>query len=179
MSPASIENLANRLEKIFVEKRKGEIIEILQLVDPSIKDIMIGRKNMIYVDVGFDKYIPINIEGDGPNRLLNIITNLYHNKDGILFIDEIENGFHYKLLGTAWKAIMKAATRFNVQLFITTHNVEVLQQLNLSLEEPIFQSYRNEVSAYSLIKKSDHQVEAIRHSFQQFHHAIENGIELR
>ncbi len=170
---------APRLEKVILDKKKGDIIEVLQIVDKNIRDIVIGTKSMIYLDIGLKSYIPSNIEGEGLNRLLSYITTIYSNKNGIVIIDEIENAFHYKVFAPIWKAIVKAAKLFNVQLFISTHNIELLQQLKLSLEDPELKDYQGDVSVYSLIKKLDKSMIAIQYSFSQFENAIENEIEIR
>jgi len=43
-----------------------------------------------------------------------------------LLIDEIENGLHYSVLENVWRAIDKAATELNVQIFATTHSREMV-----------------------------------------------------
>jgi AAA15 family ATPase/GTPase len=56
---------------------------------------------------------------------------LVYAKDGVLLIDEIENGLHYSVLPDVWKLIFAVANRLNVQVFATTHNwdcIEAFQQ---------------------------------------------------
>ena len=171
-------DLPARLERIIVEKRKSDIIEILKIVDQNIKDIIIGVNNMIYLDIGLNKYIPTNMQGDGLNKLLKFITAIYYNKDGLIFIDEIENGFHYKIFRSLWKAIIKAAQVFNVQLFITTHNYELITQLKNALDDQEMESERANISTYSLIRNQDN-ISAIRYDYSQFENAISAGLEIR
>ena len=45
-------------------------------------------------------------------------------KDGLLLVDEIENGLHYSKLHEVWKTIDWLSREFNVQVFATTHSYE-------------------------------------------------------
>ena len=45
----------------------------------------------------FEEPIPLRALGDGVNRLFGIALALAHAKDGLLLIDEIENGIHYSV----------------------------------------------------------------------------------
>lgn len=170
--------LPARLEKVIVDKQKDKLINILRIIDPNIKDIILGARGMIYFDVGLTKYLPVNIEGAGTYRLLSLITSIFFNKNGILFIDEIENGLHYKIFGSLWRVIIKTALDFNVQLFITTHNYEILEQLKLALEDTDLLGVHNKVSSYTMIK-TEKGIEAVRFGYEQFENAIAEGNEIR
>jgi predicted ATP-dependent endonuclease of OLD family len=47
--------------------------------------------------------------------------------DGILLVDEIENGLHYTLQPEVWRFILQVATRLNVQVFATTHSSDCVR----------------------------------------------------
>jgi AAA15 family ATPase/GTPase len=121
--------LDRRIEKILVHKQLDMLIAILREIDNSITDIRIGTNGTIYADIGIHKLVPVNIMGDGIRRLLSIIVNIADSQDGIVLIDEIENGFHYTSLEILWRAILKTANIYNVQLFITTHSQECIAAL--------------------------------------------------
>jgi AAA15 family ATPase/GTPase len=171
--------LPARLEKVFVDKQKDELINILKIIDPNIKDIILGaRGGMIYFDVGLPKYLPVNIEGAGTLRLLALVTSIFFNRNGVLCIDEIENGLHYKIFESLWKAMIKAALQFNVQLFVTTHNYEILEQLRLALNDKALAGVHDKVSSYTMIKAKE-GIQAVRFSYEQFESAIAEGNEIR
>jgi AAA15 family ATPase/GTPase len=171
-------SLSIRLEKIIVEKRKQEIINILQKIDSSIKDISLG-KNKVYVDIGGDRLMPINIMGDGIIKVLYLIVMIYDNRDGVVLIDEIGNGLHYSAITTLWKAVFKAAKQFNTQLFITTHNREILKYLNEVLEEDNFKTYQDKVMIQTVRKLDNNVIKAYNYGFEELHHAIEYDNEIR
>jgi AAA15 family ATPase/GTPase len=78
-----------------------------------------------------------------------------------------------------WKAMLTAAEAFHVQLFISTHNTEILEKLRLTLEETELSHLRNQISHYTFVRKEDRSVEAIRYSYDQFENAIARNIEIR
>ena len=87
-------------------------------------DLSVGSDDILYCDVGFNELVPVNIVGEGINRLLSIILAIYEASNGIVMIDEVENGFHYSSLPFLWEAIFESAREFNVQVFATTHSFE-------------------------------------------------------
>jgi AAA15 family ATPase/GTPase len=126
----SLVQLDRKIESLLINKQLDSLIAILKEIDGRISDLRMGANGMIYADLGYDKLIPINIMGDGIMRILSIIANISDCRDGILFIDEIENGLHYSSLEILWLAILKTAELYNVQLFITTHSQECIAALS-------------------------------------------------
>jgi len=118
-----------RMEDLIVKKKMTGIIDILKEIEPAITDIRMGSGGMIYVDIGKDKLLPLNIMGDGMRRILAILATIAATRNGVLLIDEIENGFHYASLMIAWKAIFLACHEYNVQLVTTTHSYECIEAL--------------------------------------------------
>lgn len=47
----------------------------------------------------------MSVMGDGMNRILSLILGLVNCKDGVCFIDEIENGVYYRRQPALWKII--------------------------------------------------------------------------
>ena len=66
--------------------------------------------------------IPLKRLGDGANRLLTIALALANSRNGILLIDEVENGIHYSVQPALWRMIFGAAEAANVQVVAATHS---------------------------------------------------------
>ena len=66
--------------------------------------------------------VPLKRLGDGANRLLAIALALANSRDGILLIDEAENGIHYSLQTKLWRMVFRAAEAANVQVVAATHS---------------------------------------------------------
>ena len=115
------------------------IIENLVSIFPDLKDL----KNVTFAHSRFleiekpispslifendSEPIPMGSFGEGTNHLYVIFVALVSCKNGILLIDEIENGLHYSVLPDVWKLIFKTAKDLNVQVFATTHSKDCIE----------------------------------------------------
>lgn len=122
-------NPSKQIENLVVQKKLDTVISVLKSIEPAVVDIRMGDSSMIYVDVGIEKLMPMNIMGDGMRRILTLLTILAETKNGILLIDEIENGLHYTSIKIAWKAIIAACKEYDVQLIASTHSYECIEAL--------------------------------------------------
>ncbi len=68
--------------------------------------------------------------GEGINRYIAILCAIWANKDGVLLIDEIENGIHYTNYKKLWEIIFRESANANCQMFITTHSKECITAFN-------------------------------------------------
>ena len=112
--------------KLELDGRKGEILDILQKMDPAISDITAITTNgqtQLYGNMG-GKLLPMRLAGDGMNRLLIIMLSIMENPNSIILIDEIENGLHYSMFPVLWESIAHAAQESNCQVIATTHSYE-------------------------------------------------------
>jgi AAA15 family ATPase/GTPase len=119
-----------QLEYFIVQKKLPSLISVLKGIEPTIQHIIMGTSNMVHVDTGAKRYFPINIMGDGFRKILTLLVSLASLRDGILLVDEIENGLHYSSVLIAWKAIIAACKEYNVQLIATTHSYECVKALS-------------------------------------------------
>lgn len=120
---------AARVSKGIAEKKRDVLVEALKIINPNISDVMIsyeGERPNILADIGLSKYVPIALLGGGTLNMLKIISSLVDVRDGMLFIDEIENGFHHSVLVDVWKVIGETSRKFGSQLFVVTHSYECI-----------------------------------------------------
>ena len=171
------ENLQQELGEQIVNKQHQELIKILKIIDPRIEDISFV-KQMVYVDIGLTQLIPLGLFGDGIRRLLSIILSISNSKNGIILIDELENGLHHSALAQTWKAIIELANNYNVQLFITTHNIETLKSLQAVLSNDEMQEFQGDIRSYT-IRSLEEKHKAYKYDFEDFEHAVLQEIEIR
>ena len=74
-----------------------------------------------------DEPLPLYSLGDGMLRTLGIALALVNAKDGLLLIDEFENGLYYTVQPELWRFIFQVARRLNVQVFATTHSWDCIE----------------------------------------------------
>lgn len=107
---------------------KKDVLELLSELDNSIEDIELmsfGGGTMVGVKIE-NKFYPINQLGEGFYRILGLICVFIQKKNGIVLIDEIENGIYHGIQGMLWQRILKISKKLNIQLFITTHSWEFI-----------------------------------------------------
>lgn len=171
------EYLQQELGEQIINKKHQELIEILKIIDPRIEDISFV-KQMVYVDVGLTQLVPLGLFGDGIRRLLSIILSISNSKNGIVLIDELENGLHHSALEQTWKYIIELANNHNVQLFITTHNIETLKSLQAVLSNDEMRELQGDIRSYNILNLPEKH-KAYKYEFEDFEHSILEEIEIR
>ncbi|MDX8377371.1 MAG: ATP-binding protein [Mariprofundales bacterium] len=124
---------SEKLGKIDVENGLKDITEFLKIIEPRLTSLSIipnGQQSLIYGDIGLKRKIPISYMGEGITKFLSILVTIATTKNGIICLDEIENGIHYSLFPKIWEILDKMTKTYNCQLFITTHSRDVLHGLN-------------------------------------------------
>ncbi len=167
-----------RLATIIDNKQEKEIVKILSTIEPKIQDIAI-IDSVIKVDIGLEKLIPINMLGDGIRRLMAIVVAMYDCKDGVILIDEIDNGLHYTAMPNLWTAILEAAKAMNIQVFATTHNKDSLIALEQVLKGSRHIDMQNKTVSYTLRRMQNDELKAYKYDFEKFDFAINQDIEMR
>ena len=119
---------------------------LLQLFDEDIEDILYIKNDLNHRPVECIRHktvgtMPLSTYGDGIKKVISLANSIASAKNGILMIDEIETSIHSKYYEDIFAFLFKACQQFNVQLFITTHNLEAIDALLSS------QKYDNELIA--------------------------------
>lgn len=122
-------------DAVALTDAQDEVLKALQLISPDIEGIsMIGSdgprllaRTAIVKSRQFDSPVPLRTFGDGVNRLFGIVLSLCNARNGVLLIDEFENGLHYSVQASIWATIFRLASEFNVQVFATTHSRDCVQ----------------------------------------------------
>ncbi|MGK7943680.1 MAG: ATP/GTP-binding protein [Microcystaceae cyanobacterium] len=123
--------LAKGYQELAFHSQK-KILNILKIIDYSLEKItMIDHKTpdspMIYLKRENEEPLPLALFGDAMNRVFKIALNLTKNRSHYLLIDEIENGIHYTNHRDFWKALFQLAKQLDVQIFATTHSLEMIE----------------------------------------------------
>lgn len=128
-NPGNTSQFGDLWDGILLTDVQEEVLKALQLVSPDIQAVsMIGGESRssgrtaIVRSKRFASRVPLRSYGDGINRVFGIILSLCNDRNGILLIDEIENGLHYSVQPLVWKTIFQLAQKLDVQVFATTHS---------------------------------------------------------
>ena len=155
------------INNVIVHKQKKSLLENLKKIDKSIQNIEMGNNNILYVDIGLEKLIPIQFAGLGIRKFIEIASILYSLKDGILFIDEFENGLHYETMNILWSAVVALCKDLNIQLFATTHSYECIESfVNATKGGLTYRIERTETGHRAVQYTSDDVFESIRRRWE-------------
>lgn len=163
------------LGEIEKNNLKGEVIDLLNIIEPGIIDLMIITDNgnpRLYVKLKNGNIFPIEFMGDGIRKLLHLYLAIIVKEYNIVLIDEVENGLHYSMYEILWKYIYKLAKARNCQIIATTHSYEniVAFQSVLSNKDDM---------AYFRLGKNDEKITAHRFSAEMLDEAISLNMEVR
>lgn len=150
-APAKSSELMPMMKKVVEENGEDFFSKIAQEIDPKIKAIKTAS-DRIYADIGKIS-VPLKYVGDGLIGVLNILLRIRELKNGILLVDEIENGLHWKTQKILWRAVIAAAAENNVQIIATTHSREMIASLSEVCEEGLIE--RDDFAVFSLDKDGD------------------------
>lgn len=139
-------DLATLYDNVAATNLEDDTINSLQIIEPKTerirfvesKDSVANTRQAVVKLLKQDTPFLIQDMGDGMQRLLGISLALVNSKDGILLIDEIENGLHHSVLVEMWRIIFETAQRLNVQVFATTHSwdcISAFQRAAVEAEE--------------------------------------------
>jgi len=175
--PVDVEQDAKWFTKSIRNGSDEKVAEVLQIIEPRLKRLELlvdDGPTLIHGRIGLSQPLPLAEMGDGVVLVANLIMIMANYRDGVLLLDEIENGLHYSILEDVWRAIGEAARQFNVQVFATTHSYECIAAANEAFKE----SKAEELAFYRLVE-IDGKIENTRYSTETFAGSIDTGWELR
>ena len=122
-------SLADRFSRLELGEDSKSVICHLKKLDPRLTDIRVLSRSgepSIWGQVN-NKLFPLRLMGEGANRFASFILTMLAEEPDYLFIDEIENGIHYSVQKDLWKAISQEARKLGIQVFATTHSLEMIR----------------------------------------------------
>ena len=118
--------------------------------------------------------VPLPFMGEGIGRILTILLAIAECGNGMVLIDEFDNGLHYSVLTEAWNAVATFARKQNTQIIATSHSWECVRAAHSCFAKTAhydFRLYRLESlnTTTSMISYDKNSLDA----------AIETGVEVR
>jgi predicted ATPase len=120
-------------DKVTLTPLEEQVISSLAIIYPGLVRISFlpaptSRTRVPWVKLSsLDQPAPLKTLGDGVSRIFGIALALVNAKDGLLLIDEVENGIHNSVHSLLWQFLIDAAERLNVQVFATTHSSDAIR----------------------------------------------------
>jgi AAA15 family ATPase/GTPase len=122
---------------------------------------------------GIDEPLPLKSMGDGMTRLFHIIVALVNAQNGLLLIDEFENGLHWSVQPTVWDIVFQLAEKLNVQVFATTHSRDCVQGFDSA-----WNRYPT-LGAFFRLDAKDGNIRSTEYTAETLTDAIDMDVEVR
>ncbi|GAG10920.1 unnamed protein product, partial [marine sediment metagenome] len=122
--------LAERFTTVEDSGQLSFVVESLRAIEPNLKSLSLGvvaGMPLVRGDVGLKHPLALPFMGGGMVRVMEVLLGIGCAPDGLVMIDEVENGIYHKKLESTWKAIDIASERANTQIFATTHSLECVR----------------------------------------------------
>jgi len=166
------------VSNLIREKRvKEEAVQLLKIFDDTVTDIRYVKDDRSYfamISSSDGGEIPLSAYGDGMKKALTILNAMMRAKEGVVLIDEFETALHTAAMRQVFKFILEISKQLNIQLFLTTHNIEALDKLLECAETSI-----SDVRVIRLRKKADRTFASVIEGQEALEERNEYNMELR
>lgn len=162
---------------------ESEVISALRLIDGRVtgvafvEDVSRGTASDNRVPLvkikGIDEPLPLKSMGDGMTRLFHIIVALVNARNGLLLIDEFENGLHWSVQPKVWDIVFQLSERLNVQIFATTHSRDCIKGF--------YQAWNNypTLGAFFRLDAKNESIKATEYTSESLSDSIDMDVEVR
>ena len=176
-APISFREQAELFGRLEVRGKQDIVSQVLKLIEPRLKRlavVVVAGEPILHGDIGIGHLMPLPMMGGGMVRLASLAVHIGNAPNGVVLVDEIENGLHHSVLPKVWRAIGEMAREFNTQIFATTHSLECVIAAHKAFSESEHYDFR--------LHRLEHIKEAIRaitYDQETLEAAIESGLEVR
>lgn len=166
-----------------------EVIAALRLIDERVSGVAfvedVSRSNGSFREreidnriplvkiKGIDEPLPLKSMGDGITRLFHIIVALVNARNGLLLIDEFENGLHWSVQPKVWDIVFQLSERLNVQVFATTHSRDCIEGFDSTWNK------YPELGTFFRLDAKDTFIKATEYNSETLTDAIDMDVEVR
>ena len=135
------EVLADLWDATTLSPNEAFVLQALQIIEPDVQGLAFVKDpnavprsprtrdaRVAIVKLKSEEMpVALNSMGDGMLRILQLILAVFPAREGMLLIDEFENGLHYSVQEEVWKLIFKLAKQLEIQVFATTHSWDCIE----------------------------------------------------
>lgn len=173
-----MDETARRFGKLEIKGQLDVLTNALKIIEPrlcKLSLIVVGDTPIIHGTIdGLERPVPLPFMGEGMVRLTNILLAIGNSSNGVVLVDEIENGLHHSILHKVWQVIGEVARKFNTQVFATTHSMECIVAAHKAFVESGIYDFR-----LHRLERMDETIHAVTYDQEVLEAAIEMGLEVR
>ena len=179
------DEVAKFWDNITLTADENEAVKALQLIlgDGVDRVAMVGDDRARYRTQGrrvvvklrdHKKPVPLRSLGDGATRLFGVALALANSRNGLVLIDEAENGIHYSVHRDFWRVVLQMAHRNNVQVLATTHGWDCITGFAQAATD-----FGDVEGVLVRLEKENGELRAIEYTESELEIAAKQGIEVR
>lgn len=142
VGPRLLGGVGSLWDNVVLTEYEQRVVKALSLVDSRIRAVAMaggggsdGSRTPIARVEGVPRPVPLRSTGEGLNRVFATALALINARDGLLLIDEVENGLHYTVQRDIWKVLMQLSRDLDVQVFATTHSWDAVRAFRQAISE--------------------------------------------
>ncbi len=173
----SLSEDAERFGRLEIAGQQDVLVKALQVIEPRLCRLAVvvaGGVPVIHGDIGAGRLLPLPIMGDGMARVASLVLTIGNASDGVVLVDEVENGLHHSIMPDVWRVIGEVARQFNTQVFATTHSLECIT----AAHQAFMQSEAYDFRLHRLERK-DGDIRVVTYDQEALEAALETGLEVR
>jgi energy-coupling factor transporter ATP-binding protein EcfA2 len=127
-------NPAQVFSQVSQQQREGAIVDAVRdEFDQSLESLVVLAPSGtpgLYAGLRYLKEkLPIGYLSAGVTRFIAMLSAVLIRGEGVVLLDEIENGISYKIFQPLWKYLLKFAVDNDTQIFASTHSLECVRAL--------------------------------------------------
>ncbi len=176
------EEVASLWDTVALTGIDDEVISGLRLLEPRISGIAVVDASVDHRSVriplvklqNLSERLPLRSLGDGAVRLFQIMVALVNARDGLLLVDEFENGLHWSVQDRLWEMVFRLAESFNVQVFASTHSRDCVASFGRT-----WSKRKLDGTFFRLNRSGEKQVTLTEYAPDTLSDALETAVEVR
>ena len=170
--------LARDLARMIDAKAESEILGVLKSLDDRVEGLTSNNGSIKVNMRGAGGLLPLAMMGDGMMKLVTALVAVSKcPKGGVLAIDEIDNGLHHTAYLLLMRSLIAFAKKQDVQLVVTTHNLEFLERI--AEDRELSDVIANGFTYLNLWSDDEGGLQITQYDFAQFAEALQAGMEIR
>ena len=170
--------IASRFGKFQLDGNEAIALDFIRPLEPRMQGLTLIPLNDVPVIharlEGVNRLIPIQLLGEGLNRMFGLVLAMNEARGGLLLIDEIENGLHYSVQEEVFLSLLNLAETCDVQVFATTHSHEFLERTHRVAAKRYEKDF-----VYYRIGRSRGRLQSVRYDKEMFEVALSSNMEIR
>jgi hypothetical protein len=175
------EEIGRVWDGIALTDDEDDVIEALRVISPNIDKLVMvqspearGERMLMAKLRQFRSPMPFKSLGEGVTHLLDIVLSMVKAKNGLVLIDEIENGIHYSVQKDLWDLVFRLSKKMDSQIFCTTHSWDCIDGFARSgLDSP------KTTGKVFRLQNDEDQIETVNFTFEEIIIASSSSIEVR